>query len=299
MKPKAVGGQAVIEGVMMKGAEDIAIAVRKPDGEIVVKKEKLKSNRKKISKIPIIRGIFTFVDSLVLGVNALLYSSEFVDVEEEEKKKPSKLDEFLEKNIIWISVVISIVFSVGLFILLPTVLVGIFKAYIDNTLILNGIEGIVRIAIFLGYILAISGMKDIRRVFEYHGAEHKSIFCYEHGEELTVENVRKYGRLHPRCGTSFLFIVMIVSILLFSLFRWSGLLMRLVIRILLIPIVAGISYEIIKWAGKSESKLSCIVSAPGMWLQKLTTREPDDKQIEVAVEALKNVLVPDPEADNW
>jgi len=299
IKPKAVGGQAVIEGVMMKGAEDIAIAVRKPDGEIVVKKEKLKSNRKKISKIPIIRGIFTFVDSLVLGVNALLYSSEFVDVEEEEKKKPSKLDEFLEKNIIWISVVISVVFSVVLFILLPTVLVGVLKAYTGNTLILNGIEGIVRIAIFLGYILAISGMKDIRRVFEYHGAEHKSIFCYEHGEELTVENVRKYGRLHPRCGTSFLFIVMIVSILLFSLFRWSGLLMRLVIRILLIPIVAGISYEIIKWAGKSESKLSCIVSTPGMWLQKLTTREPDDKQIEVAVEALKNVLVPDPEADNW
>ena len=299
IKPKAVGGQAVIEGVMMKGAEDIAIAVRKPDGEIVVKKEKLKSNRKKISKIPIIRGMFTFVDSMVLGVNALLYSAEFVDVEEEEKKKASKLDEFLEKNIIWISVVISIVFSVGLFILLPTVLVGIFKAYIDNTLILNGIEGIVRIAIFLGYILAISGMKDIRRVFEYHGAEHKSIFCYEHGEELTVENVKKYGRLHPRCGTSFLFIVMIVSILLFSLFSWSGVLMRLLIRILLIPIVAGISYEIIKWAGKSESKLSCIVSAPGMWLQKLTTREPDDKQIEVAVEALKNVLVPDPEADNW
>lgn len=299
IKPKAVGGQAVIEGVMMKGAEDIAIAVRKPDGEIVVKKEKLKSNRKKISKMPIIRGIFTFVDSLVLGVNALLYSAEFVDVEEEEKKKPSKLDEFLEKNIIWISVVISVVFSVGLFILLPTVLVGVFKAYTSNTLILNGIEGTVRIAIFLGYILAISGMKDIRRVFEYHGAEHKSIFCYEHGEELTVENVRKYGRLHPRCGTSFLFIVMIVSILLFSLFSWSGLLMRLVIRILLIPIVAGISYEIIKWAGKSESKLSCIVSAPGMWLQKLTTREPDDKQIEVAVEALKNVLVPDPEADNW
>lgn len=299
IKPKAVGGQAVIEGVMMKGTEDIAIAVRKPDGEIVVKKEKLKSNRKKISKIPIIRGMFTFVDSMVLGVNALLYSAEFVDVEEEEKKKASKLDEFLEKNIIWISVVISIVFSVGLFILLPTVLVGIFKAYIDNTLILNGIEGIVRIAIFLGYILAISGMKDIRRVFEYHGAEHKSIFCYEHGEELTVENVRKYGRLHPRCGTSFLFIVMIVSILLFSLFSWSGVLMRLLIRILLIPIVAGISYEIIKWAGKSESKLSCIVSAPGMWLQKLTTREPDDKQIEVAVEALKNVLVPDPEADNW
>lgn len=300
IKPKAVGGQAVIEGVMMKGAEDIAIAVRKPDGEIVVKKEKLKSNRKKISKIPILRGIFTFVDSMVMGVNALLYSADFVEVEEEgEKKKPSKLDEFLEKNIIWISVVISVAFSVGLFILLPTVLVGVFKRYTANTLILNGIEGIVRIVIFLGYILAISGMKDIKRVFEYHGAEHKSIFCYENGEELTVENVKKYGRLHPRCGTSFLFIVMIVSILLFSLFSWSGVLMRLLIRILLIPVVAGISFEIIKWAGKSQSKLSCIVSAPGMWLQKLTTREPDDKQIEVAVEALKNVLVPDPEADNW
>ena len=299
IKPKAVGGQAVIEGVMMKGAEDVSIAVRKPDGEIIVKKEKLKSNRKKVSKIPILRGIYTFVDSMVMGVKALIYSADFVEVEEEEKKKPSKLDEFLEKNIVWISVVISVVFSVGFFILLPTVLVGVFKRFTDNNLILNGIEGIVRIAIFLGYILAISGMKDIRRVFEYHGAEHKSIFCYEHGEELTVENVRKYGRLHPRCGTSFLFIVMIVSILLFSMFSWSGVLMRLLIRILLIPVVAGISYEIIKWAGRSQSKLSCIVSAPGMWLQKLTTREPDDKQIEVAVEALKSVLVADPEADNW
>ncbi|MEA4847708.1 MAG: DUF1385 domain-containing protein [Clostridiaceae bacterium] len=299
IKPKAVGGQAVIEGVMMKGAEDVSIAVRKPDGEIIVKKEKLKNNRKKISKIPILRGIYTFVDSMVMGVSALIYSADFVEVEEEEKKKPSKLDEFLEKNIVWISVVISVVFSVGLFILLPTVLVGVFKNFTDNNLILNGIEGIVRIVIFLGYILAISRMKDIRRVFEYHGAEHKSIFCYEHGEELTVENVRKYGRLHPRCGTSFLFIVMIVSILLFSMFSWSGVLMRLLIRILFIPVVAGISYEIIKWAGRSQSKLSCIVSAPGMWLQKLTTREPDDKQIEVAVEALKSVLVADPEADNW
>jgi uncharacterized protein YqhQ len=142
-------------------------------------------------------------------------------------------------------------------------------------------------------------MKDIKRVFEYHGAEHKTIFCYEYGEELTVENVRKHGRLHPRCGTSFLFIVMIVSILLFSMFKWPDLLTRLLIRIVLIPAVAGISYEIIKWAGRSQSKLSCIVSAPGMWLQKLTTREPDDKQIEVAIEALKNVLVVDPEADNW
>ena len=304
IKPKAVGGQAIIEGVMMKGAEDVAIAVRKPDGEIIVSKEKLKGNRKTISKIPIIRGMFAFIDSMVLGVKALMYSAEFIEEDEAEKeknknKKPTKLDEFLEKNIIWISVVMSIFFSVGLFILLPTVIVDVFKGLTESKLILNGIEGIVRIAIFLGYITAVSRMKDIKRVFEYHGAEHKSIFCYEHGEELTVENVRKHGRLHPRCGTSFLFIVMIVSILLFSMFSWSSVWMRLAIRLLLIPVVAGISFEIIKWAGKSESKLSCIVSAPGMWLQKITTREPDDKQIEVAIEALKNVLTADPEADNW
>ncbi len=302
IKPKSVGGSAVIEGVMMKGAEDVAVAVRKPDGEIIVKKEKLKGNRKTLSKIPILRGMYALIDSMVLSVKALMYSAEFFEEEEEDKnksKKPSRFDEFLEKNVIWISVLISIVFSVGLFILLPTVIVDVFKKLTENNLILNGIEGIVRIAIFLGYILAISGMKDIRRVFEYHGAEHKSIFCYEHGEELTVENVRKYGRLHPRCGTSFLFIVMIVSILLFSMFSWSTVWIRLLIRIILIPVVAGISYEIIKWAGRSQSKLSCIVSAPGMWLQKLTTREPDDSQIEVAIEALKNVLVADPEADNW
>jgi len=301
IKPKAVGGQAVIEGIMMKGPEDIAIAVRKPNGEIVVSKEKLKANRKVISKIPILRGIYGFVDAMVLGVKALMYSAEFIEDEEEKgkEKKPSKLDEFMEKNIIWISVVISVMFSVGLFILLPTVLVGFLKGFTDNNLVLNGIEGIVRIAIFLGYLLAVSNMKDIKRVFEYHGAEHKTIFCYEYGEELTVENVKKHGRLHPRCGTSFLFIVMIVSILLFSFFTWSSILVRLLTRLLLIPVVAGISFEIIKWAGKSQSKLSCAISAPGMWLQKITTREPDEKQIEVAIESLKNVLVVNPEADNW
>lgn len=300
IKPKSVGGQAVIEGVMMKGAEDYSVAVRKPDGEIIVKKEKLKGNRKYISRIPVIRGIFAFVDSMVLGVKSLMYSAEFIEEEEEEKnKKPSRLDEFLNDNIIWISVVISVAFSVGLFILLPTVVVDVFKVFTTNKLILNGLEGIARIVIFLAYILAVSRMKDIQRVFEYHGAEHKSIFCYEYGEELTVENVKKFGRLHPRCGTSFLFIVMIVSILLFSMFSWSGVLMRLLTRLILIPFVAGISFEIIKWAGRSQSKLSCIVSAPGMWLQKITTREPDDQQIQVAIEALKNVLVADPEADNW
>ena len=300
MKKTSIGGQAVIEGVMMKGPEDIAIAVRKPDGEIALNKEKLKSSRKTISKIPVVRGVFAFVDALVIGVKALSYSAEFFEEEEEDKdKKPSKWDEFLEKNMVVIAVFLSILFSMGLFILLPTLVVNFIGGISKSPLIMNMAEGLVRIAIFIGYIAAISGMKYIKRVFEYHGAEHKSIFCHENGEELTVENVRKYKRLHPRCGTSFLFIVMIVSILLFSFFRWPNLLIRLVTRIALMPLVAGISYEIIKWAGRSDSKLVCAVSAPGLWLQKITTREPDDSQIEVAIEALKNVLVEDEEADLW
>jgi len=301
IKPKAVGGQAVIEGVMMKGADSIAIAVRKPDGEIALKKQVLKSNRKTISKIPVLRGVFAFFDSMVLGVQSLMYSAEFYEEEDPKAKdkKPNAFDRFMEANFIWISVTLSIAFSVLLFILLPTVVVDIFERFTASTVVLNLIEGLVRIGIFVIYITAISGMKDIKRVFEYHGAEHKTIFCYEHGQELTVENVKKHGRLHPRCGTSFLFIVMIVSILMFSMFEWSNLFYRIVVRLALLPIVAGISYELIKWAGKSESQLACIMSKPGMWLQKITTREPDDSQIEVAIVALKNVLVEDSEADNW
>jgi uncharacterized protein YqhQ len=301
IKPKSVGGQAVIEGVMMKGADSIAIAVRKPDGEIALKKQELKSSRKTISKIPVLRGVFAFFDSMVLGVQSLMYSAEFYEEEDPKAKdkKPNALDKFMEANFIWISVTLSIAFSVLLFILLPTVIVNIFEGFTTSTIALNLLEGLVRIGIFIAYITAISGMKDIKRVFEYHGAEHKTIFCYEHGEELTVENVKKHGRLHPRCGTSFLFIVMIVSILMFSMFEWSSLFYRIVVRLALLPIVAGISYEFIKWAGKSQSKFACTMSKPGMWLQKITTREPDDSQIEVAIVALKNVLVADPEADNW
>lgn len=300
MKKTSIGGQAVIEGVMMKGPDNIAIAVRKPDGEIALKKEKLKENRKEISKLPIIRGVFAFIDSMVIGVQALTYSAEFFEEEEvKEEKKPSKLDEFLEKNMIPIAVLLSLAFSVGLFILLPTLAVSLLGGTVKTPLLMNLVEGVVRIVIFIGYIGLISRMKDIARVFEYHGAEHKTIFCYESGEELTVENVRKHKRLHPRCGTSFLFIVMIVSILLFSLFRWPNLLVRVVTRILMLPVVAGISYEIIKWAGRSDSKLVCAVSAPGLWLQKITTKEPDDSQIQVAIEALKNVLVEDKDADVW
>ena len=299
-KRTSIGGQAVIEGVMMKGVDEIATAVRKPDGEIVIKKEKLKGNRKKIGKIPVLRGMYAFVDSMVLGVGCLMYSAEFFEEEEiKPGKKESKLDKFMNDNMIIIAVIISIMFSTGFFILLPTVAVNFAHRISSNPFVLNIIEGIVRIAIFLIYILAVSRLEDIRRVFQYHGAEHKTIFCYESGEELTVENVKKHGRLHPRCGTSFLFIVMIVSILMFSLFKWPTLLVRLVTRILLLPIVAGLSYEVIKWAGRSDSSFSKFISAPGMWLQKITTAEPDESQIEVAIAALKGVLPADKEADNW
>lgn len=300
MKKTSIGGQAVIEGVMMKGPESIAIAIRRPDGEIEIKKEKLKSNRKTISKIPIIRGMFAFVDAMVVGVKALSFSAEFIEEEEDKKpKKPSKWDNFLDKNMIAISIVFSIFFSIGLFILLPTFAVSFIGNVSKSPLVMNLIEGLVRVAIFVGYIAAISRMKDIKRVFEYHGAEHKTIFCYESEEELTPQNARKFTRLHPRCGTSFLFLVMIVSILLFSFFRWPNLLIRLIIRIALMPLVAGISYELIKWAGRSDSKLVCAISAPGLWLQKITTQEPDDSQLEVAIAALKSVLVEDQEADLW
>lgn len=301
--PKSVGGQAVIEGVMMKGARNIAIAVRKPDGEITVKKQDLKMNRSKINKIPILRGVFAFLDSMVQGVQSLMFSAEFYEEEpdkpENKDKKQNFFEKFMETNFIWISVALSLAFTVFFFILLPTVAVDYFGRFFESTIILNLLEGVVRIGIFVIYIVAISNMKDIRRVFEYHGAEHKTIFCYEYGEELIVENVRKHGRLHPRCGTSFLFIVMIISILMFSMFEWSSLFYRIAVRLLMLPVVAGISYELIKWAGRSKSRLARILSTPGMWLQKITTREPDDQQIEVAIEALKNVLVEDPEADNW
>ncbi len=307
-KAKSVGGQALIEGVMMKGAEDIAMVVRKPNGEIELKLEKVQLSRKKINKIPILRGVFAFGDSLFLGVRALMFSAEFVEddepITEKEKIKNSEkklnfFEEFFNKNLIAISVVISLLFSTVLFILLPTWSVDLVGKFVKGNLAKNLTEGIVRIVIFLGYISLISGMKDIRRVFEYHGAEHKAIFAYEFGEELTVENVKKHSRLHPRCGTSFLFIVMIVSILIFSAFSWSNIFYRTLIRLAFLPVVAGVSYEIIKWAGRSNNLLSRIVSVPGMWLQMITTREPDDSQIEVAIVALKNVITVDSEADNW
>ncbi len=303
----SIGGQAVIEGVMMRGPSDIAIAVRKSDGEIVIDKKPVKSVKYKILKLPIIRGVFNFFASLVTGVKSLMFSAEFVDIEGDEQAEPSKIDRWLTEKLgdklkdiaIYFSVAVSLVFSVLLFIMLPAFLTGFIKKLGAGHSLIILAEGIVRIAIFMGYLFLVSRMKDIQRVFEYHGAEHKSIHCYEHGEDLTVENVRKYTRLHPRCGTSFLFIVMIISIIVFFFIKSDVWYLRLVYRLLLLPVVAGISYEIIKLAGRYDNRLTRAVSKPGMWLQYFTTREPDDSQIEVAITSLKAVIPENKEDDKW
>ncbi|HEY9060026.1 MAG TPA: DUF1385 domain-containing protein [Pseudobacteroides sp.] len=314
MKKTSIGGEALIEGVMMRGPDDIAIAIRKSDGEIIIDKKPLKTLAKKHSffKLPIIRGAVGMLESMIIGMRALLYSAEFVEVEEEGGKeaKPSKVDAFFEKIfgdkffdvVIYFSVFISMIFVIGLFMLLPSFLAGLLHFNKDTTSGLIGLhlfEGVIRIVLFVGYIALISNMKDIKRVFQYHGAEHKTIHCYESGQELTVENVKKFTTRHPRCGTAFMFVVMIVSIIVFSFTGWGTLLWRVLSRIILIPLVAGLSYEVIKFAGRSDSRFMAIVSAPGLALQKFTTREPDDQQIEVAITALKNVLVEDSDADKW
>ncbi|CEK32548.1 membrane protein [[Clostridium] sordellii] len=297
MKKQAVGGQAVIEGVMMQSKDKRSIAVRKNDGEIVVKKNKIQSwiSDKKIDKIPFIRGAFILIETMIEGIKSMNFSSEFFLEDDEEE---TSFDRFINKifkdkasdAIIIISLVIGLALATLLFVVTPTLLGGLFSKVVDNKIVLNLIEGITRIGILFIYIIVISRNSDIKRVFEYHGAEHKSIYCYENDLELTVENAKKFTTLHPRCGTNFLFIVMITSIILFSFFGWPNPLVRIIMRILCVPIVAGISYEIIKLLGKYDNKLTRFVAYPGMMLQKFTTREPDDKQLEVALEALKAVL---------
>ena len=297
MKKQAVGGQAVIEGVMMQSKDKRSIAVRKNDGEIVVKKNKIQSwiSDKKIDKIPFIRGAFILIETMIEGIKSMNFSSEFFLEDDEEE---TSFDRFINKifkdkasdAIIIISLVIGLALATLLFVVTPTLLGGLFSKVVDNKIVLNLIEGITRIGILFIYIIVISRNSDIKRVFEYHGAEHKSIYCYENDLELTVENAKKFTTLHPRCGTNFLFIVMTTSIILFSFFGWPNPLIRIVMRILCVPIVAGISYEIIKLLGKYDNKLTRFVAYPGMMLQKFTTREPDDKQLEVALEALKAVL---------
>ncbi|MCT8975792.1 DUF1385 domain-containing protein [Clostridium sp. CX1] len=296
-KRTSVGGQAVIEGVMMRGVSGIATAVRKPDGEIVIdKKESIPyTKRNKLLGFPIIRGFVSLLESMIIGINTLNYSATFF--EDEEEREPSKFDKWFEKVfkdnsedvLIGITLFISFAVAALLFFILPTFAANIFKKVgIQDTIQLNVIEGVIRVMIFLLYIYMIGKMEDINRVFQYHGAEHKAIFCYENGAELTPENAQKFTRFHPRCGTNFLFLVMIVSIVLFSLTGWNTLIERILYRVILLPVVSGVTYEIIKWMGNSDSIISKVTSYPGLTLQKLTTREPDYEQLEVAIAALKS-----------
>lgn len=303
-KKTSIGGQAVIEGVMMRGPKKIAIAVRRPDGEIEVDVKDCipLTKRNKILSVPIIRGSVSLIDSLGIGMKSLTYSASFFEEEESE----SKFDKFLKEKlgdkaegvIMGFSVALSFVIAIAIFVGIPTYSASLIDKITKISILKNLFEGLVRLIIFVVYIYLISKLKDIQRVFEYHGAEHKSIFCYEAGEELTPENAKRYKRLHPRCGTNFLLIVMLISILFFSFLGWPGVLMRIISRIVFLPVVAGLSYELIKWLGKSESGLARILAYPGLMLQNLTTREPDEKQLEVAIAALKAVL-PEGEDDNW
>jgi len=277
------GGQAVIEGVMMRSPTKYAIAVRKPDKEIILKIDKLRtlSDKMKFLKWPIFRGIINLIESLVLGLKALTYSAEQATGEEE---KINSLEMFF-------TILIAFGLFIVFFIALPTAMARYLDRYLSNIIIYNLFEGLLRISIFITYLFFISKIKDIRRVFEYHGAEHKVIYTYEAGEELNVTNVRKYSTLHPRCGTSFIFIVLIMSILVFSLLGKQTLLLRIAYRVAIIPIIAGLSYEILKLSAKNMNKaLVKWAVMPGLWFQKLTTNEPDDAQIEVAIKALKGVL---------
>lgn len=290
MRYATIGGQAVIEGVMMRNGNDYAVAVRKPDQTIEVKKDQFigLNARWHTKKIPIIRGVLSFIDSLVLGMSTLTYSASFFEDEEEaekEKDKEGKSDAVF----MGLTVALSVVIAVVLFMLTPFFISSLFGKVIKSPMTLAVIEGLIRIAIFFIYIVAISQMKDIQRVFMYHGAEHKTINCIEHGAELTPENAAKYSRLHKRCGTSFLLIVMVVSIICFMFIRVDNMALKIVLRVILVPVIAGVSYEIIQWAGRSESCLVNIVSKPGLMLQKLTTREPDLEMLEVAIASIEAI----------
>ena len=295
-KRTSIGGQAVIEGVMMKNGKKCAIAVRKPDHTIEVKTSVQTSiaEKYKILKLPIIRGVVNFIESMVVGIQTLTYSASFYEEEEEESSFDRWFENtFKEKGesiLMGITVCISLVLSIGIFMILPYLLTGFLENQLKSHTLVLALEGVVRIGIFLGYIVLISRMKDIQRVFMYHGAEHKTINCLEHGEDLTPENVKKYSRLHKRCGTSFLFIVMFISIFFFFFIRVDSILLKVVFRLLLIPVIAGVSYEFIRFAGKNDSGLVGILSKPGMMLQKLTTREPDLSMIEVAIKSVEGVI---------
>lgn len=297
MKSSGIGGQAVIEGVMMKNQDEYAVAVRKPGKDIAIEKNIYVSASKKykLLKLPILRGVLAFVESMIIGTKTLTFSASFY---EEEEIQPSKVEkvftkvfkEKTEKIVMGITVLISIVLAVAIFMILPFFIAEFFKNMVESQLGLAAIEGAIRIVIFMIYIIAISQVKDIKRVFQYHGAEHKSINCIENGFELTVENVRFQSKEHKRCGTSFMLVVMFFSILFFLFIRTDTLWLRVVVRLLLVPVIAGVSYEFIRLAGRNNSTIINILSKPGFWLQGLTTKEPDDEMIEVAIQSVEAVF---------
>lgn len=297
MKSSGIGGQAVIEGVMMKNKDVYAVAVRKPGNEIAIEKNTHESvsDKYKILKLPILRGVLSFIESMAIGMKTLTFSASFY---EEEEVKPGKVEttfnkifkDNAEKIVMALTVLLSIVMAVGIFMILPFFLSEFLKNHVTSQVTLAIIEGALRILLFIAYVVAISQMKDIKRVFQYHGAEHKTINCIEHGYELTIENVRHQSREHKRCGTSFMLIVMFFSILFFLFIKTDTLWLRILTRLLLVPVIAGVSYEFIQLAGRSDSKVMEILSKPGLWLQGLTTREPEDDMIEVAIQSVEAVF---------
>ena len=292
-----IGGQAVMEGVMMKNEDRYAVSVRKPDGEIETKIERYTSISDKypVLKLPILRGIVNFAESMVVGMKTLTYSADFIEDEEEE---PSRLEQWLNRHFSerWEGVLmggivaLSFAIAIGLFMVLPYFLSNIFEGWGMSHPVVLLLEGLIRVGIFLGYIVLISRMNDIKRVFMYHGAEHKTINCLEAGEDLTPENVKKFSRLHKRCGTSFLFFVMIISIIFFFFIRVDTVWMKVGLRLLLVPVIAGVSYEFIRFAGNSDNPVITALSKPGLCLQLLTTKEPDESMIEVAIKSVEGVL---------
>lgn len=295
MKSSNIGGQAVLEGVMMRNGGKYAVAVRKPDGEIEVKEENYQSiiKWKQLTRIPFIRGVFNFIDSMVLGMSTLTYSASFYEEEELEAElsdAEAAKAEKKEKVMMGVTIAFSIVLAVGIFMVLPYFLSDLLKTFVPSYTLRLVIEGAIRILIFVGYIAVISLMKDIKRLYMYHGAEHKCINCIEHGLDLNVENVRKSSKEHKRCGTSFMLFVMLVGIVLLFFIRVESPLLRVVVRIALLPVIAGISYELIKWAGSSDNVVVALLSKPGLWLQRLTTKEPEDDMIEVAIRSVEAVF---------
>ena len=308
------GGQALIEGILMRGPKKQSIVIRRPDGGLEIREKELKliKDRCPILGWPLIRGVVTFLDSMVEGVKALMFSAEFYPEDGEEPEEPSKFEQWLDEHLgsekaaaffTTVAVVIGIAMSIGLFFLLPTLLGTAVVLFTDSMVVRNVAESLLKMAIFVGYLALCSRMKDMRRVFSYHGAEHKTIFCYEAGLPLTVENVRIQPRHHPRCGTSFLFVVIFISILVssvvFGIWPVTNPLLRFGAHLLMLPNIVGVSYEFNRWAGRSDCRLSRILRAPGLWMQNFTTFEPDDSMIEVGIKALELVLPENKGEDEW